>query len=188
MGNQPAASPNVANYLISKGYLMIAKWTNGVVGAYADVGNCTKFEQEPTEQSVDHFSSRNAVKEQDQEIVIQQGYNLSFTLDEVSVENMRMFMKATLVGTRILYGNMNSNQLYAVKFMPTNEVGPTVTHEYWKVKITPNGPFSLIGDEYTSMSFSGKGLADRGGHPLTPFFTASFETTTTTTTTTTTAA
>jgi len=87
----PYTAPNVLNYLISKGYLMIAKWTNGVVGSYVDVGNCPKFEMEPTEQSQEHFSSRQGVKEQDQEIVIQTGYNLNFTLDEISVENLRMF-------------------------------------------------------------------------------------------------
>lgn len=174
-------SPNANNYAISKGYLKIAKLTNGVAGTYYDVGNCTKFEYEPTEQSLEHFSSRNAVKEADQEVVTMTGYNVSFSLDELSVENLRMFMKGTLSGVNIIYGNMNTNQLYAIKFTPTNDVGPKVTYEFWRVKITPNGAFSLIGDEYTTMSFNGKGLADRTNHSTSPFFTATVATTTTTT-------
>jgi hypothetical protein len=181
----PRIAPNVGNYLISKGYIAIAKWTNGVIGSYEDVGNCPKFEMEPTEETLPHFSSRNAVKEQDQEIVIQTGCNINFSLDEIAVENLRMFLKATQVGTRILYGNMNTNQLYAIKFYPTNDVGPSVTYEFWKVKITPNGALSLIGDEYTVMSFSGKVLAERAGHATSPFFTATYDTTTSSTTTTT---
>jgi hypothetical protein len=180
--------PNVENYMIGKGVVSIAKFdpVSGVVAAYADVGNCTKFEYEMTEQTIEHFSSRSGMKEQDQETVIQAGYNLSFTLDEVAVENLRMFMKASLSGVRTLYANQNINQKYAVKFVADNPVGPNVRYEFWKCKLTPNGAFSLISDEYTSMSFSGKGLSDRltVAHATSPWFTATFDTSTTTTTTT----
>mgnify|MGYP000867187333 FL=1 len=180
----PRTAPHPDNYMIGKGVLSIAKWNGGVVGAYVDVGNCPKFEYEMTEQSVEHFASRTGVKEQDAEIVIQSGYNVSFTLDEVSVENLRMFMKATLSGTRILYANMNTNQYYAIKFVSDNPAGPNTSYEFWKCKLTPNGAFSLISEEFTSMSFSGKGIADRVNHATSPWFTATFDTTTTTTTTT----
>lgn len=184
----PRLAPSVDNYLISKGYIQIAKWNGGVVGAYADVGNCTKFDMQPTEETLPHFSSRNAVREQDQEVVVQTGCDINFSLDEVAVENLRMFLKASQSGTRILYGNMNTNQLYAIKFIPTNEIGPSVTYEFWKVKVTPNGALSLIGDEYTVMSFSGKVMSDRAYHSTSPFFTATYDTTTSSTTTTSTAA
>lgn len=181
----PYTSPNALNYLLPKGYLQIAKWNGNVVGTYADIGNVTKFEFEPTEESLEHFSSRNAVKESDAEVVVKAGYNISFSCDEISVENLRMFLKATLSGARILYANMNMNQYYAVKYTPTNDVGPSWTFEFWKCKLTPNGALSLIGDEYTSMSFTGKGLSDRANHGTSPFFTGTAATTTTTTTTTT---
>lgn len=180
------ASPSTDNYMIGKGILSIAKWTNGSVGSYVDVGNCPKFEYELTEQTLEHYNSRAGLKELDQETVIQTGYTVNFTLDEVSVENLRMFLKASLSGTRTLYANMNANQQYALKFRSDNPVGPNVNYEFWKCKLTPNGAFSLISDEYTSLSFTGKGLADTAGHATSPFFTAAFATTTTTTTTTTT--
>lgn len=178
-------SPNIANYMIGKGILSIAKWTGASVGEYADVGNCPKFEYEMTEQTVEHFSSRAGLKEQDQETVIQSGYTVNFTLDEVSIENLRMFMKGTLSGSNILYANQNVNQYYALKFISDNPVGPDQKYEFWKCKLTPNGAFSLISDEYTSMSFSGKGMSDAVGHAVSPYFTATFATTTSTTTTTT---
>lgn len=180
----PRTAPNVDNYMIGKGVLQIAKWNGGVVGSYADVGNCPKFEYELTEQSLEHFSSQSGLKEQDAETVIQTGYNVNFTLDEIAVENLRMFLKGTMSGTRIIYANQNVNQLYALKFTSDNPVGPNCNYEFWKCKLTPNGAFSLISDEYTSMSFSGKGLADKANHSTSPFFTATFDTTTSTTTTT----
>lgn len=184
--SDPKTSPHVDNYMIGKGILSIAKWANGTAGAYADVGNCPKFEYEMTEQTLDHFSSRGGMKEQDQETIIQVGYTLSFTLDEVSVENLRMFLKGSLNGTHKINANQTPNMEYALKFVADNPVGPNVTYEFWKAKLTPSGAFSLISDEYTSMSFTGKGLADKTGHASSPFFDATFATTTSTTTTTTT--
>jgi hypothetical protein len=182
MGQTPKVSPSVENYMIGKGVLSIAKWTGGSAGAYVDVGNCPSFEFEMTEQTLEHFSSRTGLKTQDQETVIESGYTLNFQLDEVSVENLRMFMKATLAGTRTLYANQNVNQQYAIKFVADNPVGPNAVYEFWKVKLTPNGAFSLISDEYNSLSFTGKGLSDVAGHATSPFFTTTFESTTTTTT------
>lgn len=182
----PRTSPSVDNYMIGKGILQIAKWNGGVIGSFVDVGNCPKFEYEMTESAIEHFGSRKGLKEQDQETVIQSGYTVNFTLDEISVENLRMFLKGTLSGTRVIYANQNVNQQYALKFIADNPVGPNCNYEFHKCKLTPNGPFSLISDEYTSMSFSGKGLADNAGHATSPFVTATFDTTTSTTTTTTT--
>ena len=71
------------------------------------------------------------------------GYNISFTLDEISVENLRMFLKATLTGTRILYANQNMNQYYAIKFVSDNPTGKNATWEFFKLKITP-GVNSLL--------------------------------------------
>jgi hypothetical protein len=180
----PRTSPNVDNYMIGKGILMIAKWIGGVVGEYADVGNCPKFEYELTEQPLEHFSSRSGTKEQDMEIVIQTGYNVNFTLDEVSVENLRMFLKGSMSGTRIIFANQNVQQFYALKFIADNPSGPNCNYEFWKVKLTPQGAFSLISDEFTTMNFTGKGLSDKANHSTSPFFTATFDTTTSTTTTT----
>lgn len=181
----PRTPPSVDNYMIGKGILSIAKWTGGVAGSYEDIGNCSKFEFEMTEQTIEHYSQRTGLKTQDQETVIQTGYTVNFTLDEISVENMRMFLKGTLSGTRIIYANQNVNQQYALKFVADNPVGPNYNFEFWKVKLTPNGAFSLISDEYTTMSFTGKGLTDTAGHATSPFFTVTADSTTTTTTTTT---
>lgn len=183
MDHTPKTSPSVDNYMIGKGILSIALITNGTPGNFADVGNCPKFEFDMTESVIDHKTSRYGLMEQDAETVIESGYTLAFTLDEVSVENLRMFMKGTLSGTKIIYANQNVNQQYAVKFIADNPVGPNALWEFHKCKLTPSGAFSLISQEYTSMSFNGKGLSDRTGHATSPFLTVTFDTSTTTTTT-----
>jgi hypothetical protein len=170
--------------MVGKGILSIAQWTGAVIGSYTDVGNCPRFEFELTESALEHFSSRSGTKEQDMEIVVQTGYTVNFTLDEVSVENMRMFMKGSLSGTRIIYANQNTSTFHALRFESDNPYGPNYKVEFWKCKLTPNGAFSLIGDDWTSMAFTGKGLSDRAGHATSPFFTLTFDTSTTTTTTT----
>jgi hypothetical protein len=124
MAGAVRTSPSVDNYTIGKGILEIATWIGGSPGAYSDVGNCTKFEFEMTEESKEHFASRTSTKEQDADIVIQTGYTLSFELDELSVENVRRFMKATMSGTKILYANMNANVYYALRFTADNSAGP----------------------------------------------------------------
>jgi len=182
----PEESPSINNYTIGKGILYIAKWAGSAPGAYADVGNASNIDYQVTEQTLPHYSSRTGMREKDQETVVEVGYNLSFILDEQSVENMRMFIKASMSGTRVLYANQNVNQLYALKFISDNPVGPNKKVEFWKCKLTPNGRFSLISQEYTTLSFSGEGIADRVNHAVSPWFTETFDTTTSTTTTSTT--
>lgn len=179
---QSYTPPNPLNYQIGKGVLSIAPWTGVASPAYVDVGNAPSVSFELTEQSIEHFSSRVGLQEQDAETVIQTGYTLSFTLDEISIENMRMFLKATLSGKTILQTNTAVNGYYCIKFKAANPVGPNIDYEFWKVKLTPGGAFSLIGQEYTTMSFTGKGMSDRATHSTSPFFTATYGTTTTTTT------
>jgi hypothetical protein len=175
MSNAVYDSPNALNYLIGKGIITIApvNEVTGMPGTYVDLGNCPRFEFETNEQAVTHSSSRYKVKEEDAEYVIMTGYNLNFTLDEVSIENMKLFLRATntivtLVNT--LHANQEIDTRYSVKFASDNSAGPDSVWTFHKVKLTPSGTFSLISDEYTSMSFAAKGLAERIGHPTSPFF------------------
>ena len=177
-------SPSTDNYMIGKGVLWIAPYATATP-SWVDVGNCPKFEFEPTEEELEHFSSRSGTKELDESIILQVGYNLNFTLDEISVANMQKFLKATLTGVNVLKGNKELANRYCVKFVADNPKGPNATYEFWKVKLTPQGAMSLIGDEFATLNFTGKGFKDatRTGQE---FFTVTFATTTSTTTTTTT--
>jgi hypothetical protein len=186
---EPKTPPSVDNHMIGKGVVSIAEFTNGAPGTYNDVGNAPSFEFEMVEQTIEHFSSRSKMRSQDREDIIQVGYTLNFVLDEFAVANLQMFLKASLDGQYKLNANRQIDKQYSVKFVSDNPIGPNMTWEFWKVKLTPNGALSLISEEYATMSFTAKGLEDTENHPESPFFNVEYilpSTTTTTTTTTTT--
>lgn len=183
--NEAKIAPNPDNYMIGKGVLSIAEITDGTIGEYVDVGNCPRFEVEVTEQSIEHESSRERVRETDAEFVLRSGYNLNFVLDEFAIKNLCIFLRGSMSGATIIYAGRDLARRYALKFVSANAAGPDQKWEFWKCKLTPNGTVGLISDEYATMSFSGKGLADHSGHATSPFFTVSYATTTTTSTTTT---
>ena len=119
-------------------------------------------------------------------MVLESGYTLNFDLDEMSIKNLQIFLKATLSGTNVLLANTQLDKEFAVKFVSDNPVGPNETWEFWKTSLSPGGAFSLISDEWTLLTFTGDGLADTAENPTSPYFTVTYATTTTTTTTTTT--
>lgn len=190
MPQAPAVSPSPDNYTIGKGIAYIAELTADVPGPFTDLGNCPRFEYELTEETLPHDSSRYKVKEEDADITIKTGYSLSMVLDEISSKNMQLFLRGSLVNTTRILAMKDLAKRYAIKFVSDNSSGPDYVVQFHKVKLTPNGAFSLIGDDFTTLSFTGKGLANRVSHPESPFFDHAFvlPTTTTTTSTTTTTA
>lgn len=181
-----ATSPSTELYTLGRGILSIGEWSGTTPpvdpSGYTDVGNCPKFEIEVTEEKLEHFSSRSGTKTKDKSVILETGYNVSFDLDENSIKNMTMFLKATLSGTRVLYANTALAREYALKFVSSNPEGPDQRWQFWRVKLSPAGAFGLISDEWAVLSFTGEGLADTANHSTTPYFTVTFVTTTTTTT------
>jgi hypothetical protein len=181
MPNTPYAAPNVGNYMVAKGVVTIAELdATDVPGSFSDLGNCSSFEFELNEEVVTHRLSRSKVVEDDAENTIMTGYNINFVLDEMAIANLKLFLRATLTGVNKLNANQSLASRYAVKFTSDNVAGPDAVWTFHKCKLTPNGAFSLISDDYTTMSFTGKGLSDRTNNPTSPFFDVTFATTTTT--------
>ena len=176
------SSPDPNNYTLGKGVVSIAAWSGATIGSYVDVGNCTSFSVEPTEESIEHYESRTAAAALDEEAITKTGYTLQFELDEMAVNNLKMFLKGTATGP-VIYANREMSARYAVRVVEDNSKVPNKKWDFWKVKLTPNGALNLIGDDWMKLSFTGKGLADTAGHTTSPFFTAVYVTTTTTTTT-----
>lgn len=184
-GFMPSPTPDVDNYLIGKGILLIAEFNdNQQDNEFVDVGNCPRFEYELTEQSITHSSSRSRIMEDDAEFTIRTGYTLNFTLDEFAVYNLKVFLRGLLYGTNHIHAGTDLEKRYALRFVSSNSTGPDIRYDFHKCKITPNGAINLISEEYSAMSFTGKGLADRMNNPSSPFFDATFASQSTTTSTT----
>jgi hypothetical protein len=151
-------------------------------GSEDDIGNCPTLEVEVTEERLAHYSSRAGTRTKDKEVIIETGYTLTFELDEVSIKNLQMLLKGSLTGNNVIRANTQLDKEYSIKFVSNNAAGPDETWEFHRLKLAPNGAFSLIGDEWLTLSFSGEGLADEANNPTSPYFTVTFATTTTTTT------
>lgn len=185
-----ASSPSTALYTLGKGILYIAEWVGETPpnsGDYTDVGNSPKFDVTVTEDTLEHYSSRSGTKVKDKSVIVETGYTLAFQLEEMSVNNLKTFLKATLSGTNVLRANTALTREHALKFVSDNPAGPNEKWEFWRCKLKPGGAFSLIDDKWTTLSFTAEGLADVANHASSPYFDVTFATTTTTTTTTTTA-
>jgi hypothetical protein len=184
-------SPNPELYQLGKGILFMGEW-NGATppSSFVDVGNCPSMEVDLAEETLEHYSSRTGTRLKDKSALIQAGYTVNFVLDEISARNLAMFLKATLAGSspKVIYANTALTKEYALRFKSFNPAGPQELWEFWRMKLKPNGAFSLIGDEWSTLSFTGEGLADTNNHPESPYITVVYGTTTTTSTTTTTTA
>lgn len=173
------------NYTVSKGIVSIAEWSGGSIGSYQDVGNCPSMEITPTQEKLDHFSSRSGYRTKDKSVVIEVGYTLSFELDELAASNLKKFLMGTASGGNIISGLQDASKEYALRLVEDNPTGPNKTWDFWKLTIAPGGALALIGDgsAWASMSFTAEGLSDTAGHPTSPYVTVTYATTTTTTTT-----
>jgi len=176
-------SPNPVLYQIGKGIMEIAEWVGGVPGAYTDVGNCPLFSVTVTEEKIPHFNQRTNVRLKDRNITIESGYTAEFDLDEISVLNLKMFLRATVASGHILHANQALDKEYAIRFTSDNAAGRNERWNLWKATLSPRGPFNLISDEWSMLEFAVEGLADLVNHVASPYFDVTFVTTTSTTTT-----
>lgn len=174
-----------------RGILYIAEWSGTVPPTeldYVDVGNCPSMEIEPTQERRPHYSSRAGLRVKDLNPVTQLDYTLTFDLDEISANNIKIFLMGTLnEATKVVSGMTNGNQEFAIKFVSDNPIGPDQIYYFHRCTIAPNAAMQLIGEEYLVMSYTAEGLADTEYNPDSPYFNMKYVTTTTTTTTTTTA-
>jgi len=182
-----ATPASINNYTIGKGKLYIANWTlAGGAGAYSEMGNCPSIEVEPSVDRLEHFSSREGLRERDAYPVVQTQYTITFECDEMASTNLTKYLLGTQSGDSI-YILQNAEKEYALKFEATNPIGVKYRWFFHRVALTPNGAIALIGDnEWQSMSFTGEGLADSTNQASSPYATVNRITTTTTSSTSTT--
>jgi len=182
----PKAPHDSTLYALGRGIVSIAEYAGEVCGEYADVGNCSSFEAEVTEETLPHWNYRSQSKVKDKTVTIETGYGIEFILDEISVGNLAKFLRGSINSRHIIYAAQELEKEYRVKFISDNQVGPNETWEFWKCKLTPSSAINLISDVWKTLEFAGEGLADTVNHATSPYFTVTCVTTTSSTSTTTT--
>jgi hypothetical protein len=174
------AHPSTDYMTLGRGIISIAEFSGGAPGAYADVGNCPRFDVTLTKEQLEHQSSRSGLKTKDLVITLSVGYSLEFELDEISQANMAKFFSGTIVGPRIR-GLMDTDKDYAIKFVTADPRGlRNFTYEFHKVKLSPTSAFALIGDDWSKLGFKAEGQSDTVNHADSPYFDILQMTTTTT--------
>ena len=144
-------SPNTGNYHIGKG---IVSFTEAGGTTPRDLGNAPDFVYTPKVTKLEHFSSREGVKVKDFTAVTEVGATIKVTLDEVTGENLAIFMLGDLDTT--VPGAITIAALKKIEFIGelsvsgTNDIGQQVD---WTgtVSFVPSGDFSFIAtkDEFS---------------------------------------
>lgn len=175
----PISSPSTELYTLGRGILSIGAWSGETPpGSVSDVGNCTEFNLTVTEEKLEHYSYRSGIRSKDKEVTLESGYEGNFILDEISQANMLMFFKGTLSGTTIR-ANTALDEEYELQFAAANPIGEKNNWTFHRVKLSPNGEFGLISDEWAGLNFSFSGLDDTANNPNSPWFDIEYQTTTT---------
>ena len=155
-----ATSPDVQNYHIGKGIVSFKETAPTVAVGFVDLGNAPSFVWEPTIEKLEHFSSREGVKTKDFTAVTQTGATITFTLDEITPETVRLFVLGE-VGTPGVGGEININAFQSteitgeIKMVGTNDIGQTVSF-LGTISIIPSGAFSMITaeDDFTTLELT----------------------------------
>lgn len=56
-----------------------------------------------------------------------------------------------------------------LRFVSDNEVGTNLQSRMWRVKLQPDGEVAMIGDDFSTLTFTGEMLDDSINHPDAPF-------------------
>lgn len=154
---------SVSNYYIGKG---ICYWKPEGESTYRDLGNVTNVRLSLTSQSIDHFSSRGAVRERDFSAVTEKSGTVVWTMDEMTLENIAFSVMGEVAvdgsGRNYLEIFELSKLSGAFKFVGTNEVGRNFRIELLKVDVLPGSELGLITEEIATLEITGNVAAVEG--------------------------
>jgi hypothetical protein len=154
-------SPSTGNYYVGKGKISF-KPTGAAT--FRDLGNVTELETTPNLTTLEHFSSREGVKKKDKEVVTEKKLTVRLVMDEWTAENLAM----ALLGDVSVDTNGNSvvdifsrNAFEGeLKYEGTNEIGPQMDIDLFKVAFKPGKSLNPISDEWGNIEIEGEALAN----------------------------
>jgi hypothetical protein len=255
------SSPNVENFTLGKGvvYFNRKNLTSGLYTGERDLGNAPSFNFSTAIEKLEHYSSRGGIRSKDKEIISQLTPSVSFSLDEISLENLnlltlgdivtvsqtlqtvvdephvahlgmrvdlafrnissvivkkaggtptyvngsdyvidtslkddkigRIYLKTTEEGGDIVEGDnivvsysaaavtykkiaaFKNTQIEGfLRFVSDNPAGNQQELQIWRVSLTPSGDTAMIGEDWSTLGFTGEVLKDSTGHPDSPYF------------------
>jgi hypothetical protein len=159
-------SPNVQNYHIGKG---IVSFKEAGASTFTDLGNAPSFVYSPAVEKKEHFSSREGVKTKDFTAITSLAATITFTLDEITGNNLSFFALAEqgtdTDGNITLSGLSKAEFTGEIKVVGTNDIGQQVDF-LATVSFVPSGDFSFItdADDFTTIEIEAEVQRDANGN------------------------
>ena len=82
--------------------------------------------------------------------------NVAYTADEVDYQKIGAFGQTQVEGF--------------LRFVSDNPAGDDQELQIWRVSLSPTGDTAMIGDDWSTLGFTGEVLKDATGHPDSPYF------------------
>lgn len=136
---------NPLDYLLGRGRLYFASVdANGFPKEWRDLGNCPDFTVTVESENLEHQSSRQGLKTTDRDVIISQSMSLAFSLEELNLDNLALFLAGTtttraqantpIVGTNnvVVSGKGRWYDLYDVA-APASYPPPNTANRVYKI-------------------------------------------------------
>jgi hypothetical protein len=157
-------SPSTDNYYVGKGKISF-KLTGAAT--FRDLGNVTELETTPNLTTLEHFSSREGVKKKDKEVVTEKKLTVRLVMDEWTADNLAMALLGDLsvdVNGNSVVDIFSRNSFEGeLKYEGTNEIGPQMDINLFKVAFKPGKSLNPISDEWGNIEIEGEALANALG-------------------------
>jgi hypothetical protein len=157
-------SPSTDNYYVGKGKISF-KPTGA--STFRDLGNVTELETTPNLTTLEHFSSREGVKKKDKEVVTEKKLTVRLVMDEWTADNLAMALLGDLsvdVNGNSVVDIFSRNSFEGeLKYEGTNEIGPQMDINLFKVAFKPGKSLNPISDEWGNIEIEGEALANNLG-------------------------
>lgn len=158
---------SVDNYSILKGKVSFKKDGDS---DYRDVGNVTEFETTPELESLEHYSSREGVKDLDKKVVTSKKMTIRMVTDEWDPENVALALLGVVSqdtdGDDMIDIFSENAIVGALRLEGTNEVGVRWLLEFPSVSFTPSGSLSWISDDWGTIELTGEALKVNGSYGI----------------------
>ena len=154
-------SPSTDNYYVGKGKLSF-KLTGATT--FRDLGNVTELETTPNLTTLEHFSSREGVKKKDKEVVTEKKMTVRLVMDEWTADNLAMALLGDVSvdtdGNSVVDIFSRNTFEGELKYEGTNEIGPQMDINLFKVALKPGKSLNPISDEWGNIEIEGEALAN----------------------------
>lgn len=157
------ASPSVLNYQYGAGALYLK--VDGVDDALRHVGNMRSLTLAKEIESIEHKQTMSGLRSTDLEIITEVGASMNVELEEVTQENMALFVMGTPTegtgGESTILGLSNTTLDADFQYVSDNARGRNMIFS-GRASIRPNGDFSFITDGLTAIPLTLKILQSGG--------------------------